>query len=90
MIGSGATTRRQRSTRTLRDGSVLRRDETRKAHPPECAWCRSEDRVQRVGIVDRTRPGPWDHRHETVVAVCPEHLWLAFAIDKGELHGPFA
>lgn len=83
------------TTRTIRRhgaGGVIhvRQVRVQPPAPPECAWCRSEDRVQLVGITDKTRPGPWDHRHETTVATCPDHLWLTFAINRGELHGPFA
>lgn len=52
----------------LRDGTINERVvEVLPPAPPECAWCRSTVRVQRVGL------DGW-----AVVMVCPDHLGLAF------------
>ncbi len=65
------TTRTTR--RMLRDGTVhVRTVEVRPVAPRECAWCRSTDRVQAVGISDYLgRPG-W------VVMTCPGCLGKTF------------
>lgn len=66
------------TTRTIRrrgaNGMIhVRTVEVRPVAPRECAWCRSTDRVQAVGISDYLgRPG-W------VVMTCPECLGKAFA-----------
>lgn len=66
-------------TRTIRrigkGGKVhVRQVQVQPAALPECAWCRSTDHIQRVGL------DGWNF-----VMVCPDHLVIAFQASKEAL-----